>query len=61
MELTTTFYVNKDTGSKGDLPAFSGDQEALDDQSLELLNSFDILDNENDKDSGEAVAEIWDD
>jgi len=60
MEEVTTFYINKDTSSKGNLPSFSGDQEALADQSLELHNSFEILDNENDKDSGADPAEIRD-
>lgn len=60
MEAATTFYINKDTSSKGNLPAFSRDQEALGDQSLELHNSFDILANENDKDSGAALTEVRD-
>ena len=48
------------TGSKEHTSAFSGAQEALEDQSLELQNSFDILEAENDKENGDALAKALD-
>lgn len=58
MEAATTLYVHTDTGSKEHTLAFSWAQEDLADQSLQLRNSFDILEDENDKENWEALAEV---